>query len=38
VKTYLTRIFAKLGVSTRTQAVVMAIDRGYLDRSVIYRA
>jgi DNA-binding NarL/FixJ family response regulator len=37
VKTHLSRIFAKLGVSTRTQAVVMAIDRGYLDRSVIYR-
>ncbi|WP_298338757.1 response regulator transcription factor [Ferrimicrobium sp.] len=38
VKTYFSRIFTKLGVSTRTQAVVVAIDRGYLDRSAVYRA
>ncbi|MCL5973671.1 response regulator transcription factor [Ferrimicrobium sp.] len=38
VKTYFTRIFAKLGVSSRTQAVVAAIDRGYLDRSALYHS
>jgi DNA-binding NarL/FixJ family response regulator len=36
VKTYFARIFGKLGVSTRTQAVVAAIDRGYLDRGAVY--
>jgi DNA-binding NarL/FixJ family response regulator len=38
VKTYFARIFGKLGVSTRTQAVVAAIDRGYLDRGAIYHS
>ncbi len=33
VKTHLLRIFAKLDVSDRTHAVVVAMDRGLLPRS-----
>lgn len=33
VKTHLLRIFAKLDVSDRTHAVVVALDRGFLPRS-----
>jgi DNA-binding NarL/FixJ family response regulator len=33
VKTHLLRVFAKLDVSDRTHAVVVAIERGLLDRS-----
>lgn len=32
VKTHLLRVFAKLDVSDRTHAVVVALDRGLLDR------
>lgn len=32
VKTHLLRIFAKLDVSDRTHAVVVALERGLLDR------